>query len=66
VLTQVIQYSLDYNRSLPRVTAVSKYSVWDKVVADAEGWVIMAGGWEDDEVPLVKLLIRERDQTVMA
>ncbi len=41
----------------PRIASILEESVGNEVVFHAEGWVIMIGRWEDDEVPLIELFI---------
>ena len=66
MVAHVLQHCLDDHRSFPRITAILKDSIRNKLMPHAQGGVIMVGGGEDDEVPLIELVIRKRNQTVMA
>jgi hypothetical protein len=66
MVAHVLQHCLDYNRGFPWITAVLKDSVWNELMADAKRWVILIRRREDDEVPLIELVIRKRNEAVMA
>ena len=57
MLAQVIEYGLDHHDSFSLVPAVLEDPIWDKLMPHAQGRIVVIGGREDDQVPLVKLMI---------
>ena len=65
-ILHVLQYSVDDHFGFWNVAAFVKYSPPDLVVFDAETRRLMIRRWEDDEITLIKLTVRKRDQTVVS
>ena len=65
MLPHMFQDGFDNDRGFTRIAAVFKDAVGDEVMLYPERGIVVIRGREDDEVPLVKLVIRKRDQAVM-
>src|SRR5262249_9046698 len=66
MLPHMFQHSLHNNRGFARIATVLANTVTDKVVFHSQCGITVICGRKDNEIPLVELLIRERNQTVMA
>ncbi len=66
VLAHVLQDGLDDHGRFARIPAVFKDAVGDEMMLYPERGIVVIGGRENDEIPLVKLVIGKCDEAVMA
>src|SRR5271170_78261 len=66
MLAHMVQDCLHNNGRFPWIAPILKYSVRYKVVLYAQRGIVVVRRRENDEIPLIKLMIRECNQAVMA
>src|SRR6266481_6525054 len=66
MLAHMLQHCLHDNLRFAWIVPILKYSVRYKVVLYAQQWIVVVRGRKNDEISLIKFMIRECDQALMA